>query len=313
MFGTESPPVATITASASSGAAPSQLDAPAGRPSARARSPASPAGTARRAGRASASRPSRTSRARFDAGNSLADSGSSTSGRPSSRSKNAICSASGHERRILRSVLGEESVTKRDSSTRVGRMLQRPPPLMRILRPPSRVRSSSSVSAPAAAAKIAAIEPAAPAPMTATRRVGIGGMYYSSRLATSTEASCFRSAPPPCCWRPPRSPGPRSRRPAALRGFTAESARAEREWESKFQAIPDPDSLREYMRVLSARPHHLGSPRDSANAAWILDRFRAWGLDAQIETFHVLFPTPLERVVELVRPRLSSPACGSPR
>jgi N-acetylated-alpha-linked acidic dipeptidase len=87
-----------------------------------------------------------------------------------------------------------------------------------------------------------------------------------------------------------------------MRGFSAESARAERAWETKFQAVPAPDSLREYMRVLSARPHHLGSARDSANAAWILDRFRSWGLDAHIETFHVLFPTPRERVVELVGP-----------
>ena len=71
-------------------------------------------------------------------------------------------------------VLGDESVTNRRSSTRAGRMLQRPPPLMRILRPPSRVRSSSRVSAPPTAAKIAAMVPAAPAPITATRR-GTGG------------------------------------------------------------------------------------------------------------------------------------------
>ena len=86
------------------------------------------------------------------------------------------------------------------------------------------------------------------------------------------------------------------------RGFTAASAGTQREWEAKFQAIPDPDSLRAYMRVLSARPHHLGSPGDSTNAAWILERFRGWGLDARIETFHVLFPTPLERRVELLAP-----------
>ena len=104
---------------------------------------------------------------------------------------------------------------------------------------------------------------------------------------------------------PPDAPAPR--------GFTTESARAEREWEAKFQTIPDPDSLREYMRILSARPHHLSSPRDSTNAAWLLGRFRSWGLDARIETFQVLFPTPLERVVELVAPhrfsaRLREPA-----
>jgi N-acetylated-alpha-linked acidic dipeptidase len=108
-------------------------------------------------------------------------------------------------------------------------------------------------------------------------------------------------------------PGPASTDGAPLRGFSAASARVQRDWEAKFQGIPSPDSLREYMRVLSARPHHLGSARDSANAAWILERFRSWGLDARIETFQVLFPTPRERLVELVGPgrfraRLREPA-----
>ncbi|HET8835079.1 MAG TPA: M28 family peptidase, partial [Gemmatimonadales bacterium] len=87
-----------------------------------------------------------------------------------------------------------------------------------------------------------------------------------------------------------------------IRGFTGVSARSEREWERKFLAIPTPDSLRESMRYLSARPHHLGSARDSTNAAWLLARLRGWGLDAHIESFTVLFPTPRERLVELVGP-----------
>jgi N-acetylated-alpha-linked acidic dipeptidase len=87
-----------------------------------------------------------------------------------------------------------------------------------------------------------------------------------------------------------------------IRGFSSQSVPAERQLETKFRAIPQPDSMREAMRFLSARPHHLGSARDSVNADWILQRFRAWGWDAHIETFRVLFPTPLERVVELVAP-----------
>jgi len=87
-----------------------------------------------------------------------------------------------------------------------------------------------------------------------------------------------------------------------LRGFTSESARAERDWEKKFASVPSPDSLRSYMRRLSARPHHVGSPYDQDNAEWILARFKSFGLDAHIETFDVLFPTPIERVVELVAP-----------
>jgi len=65
---------------------------------------------------------------------------------------------------------------------------------------------------------------------------------------------------------------------------------------------PSPDSLREYMRRLSARPHHVGSPYDKDNAEWLLAKFQTFGLDAHIETFDVLFPTPKERVVELVAP-----------
>jgi N-acetylated-alpha-linked acidic dipeptidase len=99
---------------------------------------------------------------------------------------------------------------------------------------------------------------------------------------------------------------------APLRGFTAQSARAERQWEEKFRAAAEPDTMREAMRFLSARPHHVGSVRDSLNAEWILRKFREWGLDARIETFQVLFPTPKERVVELVAPRHFNAALREP-
>ena len=51
------------------------------------------------------------------------------------------------------------------------------------------------------------------------------------------------------------------------------------------------------MRRLSARPHHVGSPYDKDNAEWILAHFQEWGLDAHIESFDVLFPTPKVRVL----------------
>src|SRR6185436_19864762 len=56
----------------------------------------------------------------------------------------------------------------------------------------------------------------------------------------------------------------------------------------------------EYMRLMAARPHHLGSPYGKQNAEWILARFKEWGWDASIESYDVLFPTPKERVVELL-------------
>jgi N-acetylated-alpha-linked acidic dipeptidase len=85
-----------------------------------------------------------------------------------------------------------------------------------------------------------------------------------------------------------------------LFGFSAESSRAERQWEEKFKAIPSPDNLRAYMKQLSARPHNVGSPYDKENAEWILAKFKEFGLDAHLEQFDVLYPTPKERAVELV-------------
>jgi N-acetylated-alpha-linked acidic dipeptidase len=88
----------------------------------------------------------------------------------------------------------------------------------------------------------------------------------------------------------------------SLPGFSAEAARTQREWEAKFRAIPDPANLRTYMQRLSARPHHVGSPYDKDNAEWLAAKLKSFGLDAQIETFDVLFPTPKERALELVAP-----------
>src|SRR2546428_5531529 len=76
----------------------------------------------------------------------------------------------------------------------------------------------------------------------------------------------------------------------------------ESSWEEKFRAIPQADSIKERMRALSAEPHHVGSAADKRNAEWIRDQMKSWGLDATIEEFDVLFPTPKERVLELTEP-----------
>ncbi|MBV9760704.1 MAG: M28 family peptidase [Acidobacteriaceae bacterium] len=88
-----------------------------------------------------------------------------------------------------------------------------------------------------------------------------------------------------------------------LDGYTPASSRAERDWETKFRAIPSPENQREYMRRLTAHPHHVGSPYDKTNAEWLLAQFKQWGFDAHIENFEVLFPTPKEEKLELLAPR----------
>ncbi|MBV8860012.1 MAG: M28 family peptidase [Acidobacteria bacterium] len=100
-----------------------------------------------------------------------------------------------------------------------------------------------------------------------------------------------------------------------LSGFTPARAGQQRALEARFDALLKRESLREWMRRLSARPHHVGSAYDKDNAEFIAGLFRSWGYDAQIETFDVLFPTPKTRVLELTAPeyfsyaaRLAEPA-----
>ena len=87
-----------------------------------------------------------------------------------------------------------------------------------------------------------------------------------------------------------------------LLGYSSQSSQQQRDWEKKFRDGIVPGNIRENMRRLSARPHHVGSPYDKDNAEWLLSKFKEYGFDAHIETFSVLFPTPKERVVELLEP-----------
>jgi len=85
-----------------------------------------------------------------------------------------------------------------------------------------------------------------------------------------------------------------------LRGYTAEHAAAEAQWEQKYREIPDAARIRENSRHLTARPHHVGSAYDKENAEWIAAQWRSFGLDAKIEVFDSLYPTPKLRKLELL-------------
>jgi len=87
--------------------------------------------------------------------------------------------------------------------------------------------------------------------------------------------------------------------PAGLRGFTSASAAQQRDIEQKFRAVAKPENLREHMRVISAEPHHAGSPGSRKVAEYVLGQFKASGLDARIEEFEALMPYPTERSLEL--------------
>ena len=73
--------------------------------------------------------------------------------------------------------------------------------------------------------------------------------------------------------------------------------------EKKFDAEIHPDELRDWMKTMASEPNQVGSPHDKANADYELALFKDWGWDAHIETFEVLYPTPISESLELLGDR----------
>jgi N-acetylated-alpha-linked acidic dipeptidase len=90
--------------------------------------------------------------------------------------------------------------------------------------------------------------------------------------------------------------------PDRMFGYTKEAAAAQRTLEEKFDQQLKAANLDTWLKKLTARPHHVGSPYGKANAEYMRDLFRSWGYQAEIESYQVLFPTPKVRLLELVGP-----------
>ena len=89
-----------------------------------------------------------------------------------------------------------------------------------------------------------------------------------------------------------------------ISGFYQKNIDKELNLESAFDKNLSKENIGETIKRLSAKPHNISSPGSKENAEYILSLYKKWGWDAQIETFHVLFPTPKTRVLEMISPTL---------
>ena len=85
-------------------------------------------------------------------------------------------------------------------------------------------------------------------------------------------------------------------------GFPGKRTVEQRELERRFDSYLRSEDLQNWMKYLSARPHHVGSPYGSDVADFLASQFKMWGYDTEIEEFQVLFPTPKTRVLEMLEP-----------
>nr|WKN34959.1 transferrin receptor-like dimerization domain-containing protein [Tunicatimonas sp. TK19036] len=88
----------------------------------------------------------------------------------------------------------------------------------------------------------------------------------------------------------------------SIMGFSKESAARQLSLEAEFDELLKADNLDEWMKYMSARPHHVGSPYDKKVVDFIAEKFEDWGFDVKVESFNVLFPTPKVRLLEMTAP-----------
>lgn len=72
------------------------------------------------------------------------------------------------------------------------------------------------------------------------------------------------------------------------------------ELEKRFDALINPADMDGWMKQMAYEPNHVGSPHDKANAEFMLAQFKAWGWDARIDSYEVLYPTPVSETLEIV-------------
>jgi N-acetylated-alpha-linked acidic dipeptidase len=72
--------------------------------------------------------------------------------------------------------------------------------------------------------------------------------------------------------------------------------------EKTFLAVPDPMLAKQHLQFLTQWPHVAGSPEDRRNADYVLDKYKAAGLDAYIQPYKVWMGLPLDIRVEMVAP-----------
>lgn len=88
----------------------------------------------------------------------------------------------------------------------------------------------------------------------------------------------------------------------SILGFTAENAKKQLALEKSFESKLSAANLDKWMKLMAAQPHWVGTEFGAKNAKWIQKQFNSWGYDAKIETYHVLFPYPKTRLLELTGP-----------
>src|SRR5216110_1981610 len=87
-----------------------------------------------------------------------------------------------------------------------------------------------------------------------------------------------------------------------LRGFTVTSSAVEVERERELKAAPTAKLNEADFDVMTAEPHHTGSPYQIKLADYVGNQFKQFGIESTRYEYSVLLPWPGQRRIEIVAP-----------
>ena len=87
-----------------------------------------------------------------------------------------------------------------------------------------------------------------------------------------------------------------------IRGFSAASSALELERERELKASPSPKTAEADFDVMTAEPHHTGSPYEIKLADYVAGQFKSFGIESEKYEYSVLLPWPGQRRIDIVAP-----------
>jgi len=89
---------------------------------------------------------------------------------------------------------------------------------------------------------------------------------------------------------------------ARIRGFSAAASAAETARETTLRAMPSAKAAEADFDVMTAEPHHTGSPYEIKLADYVSDQFKQIGIESTKYEYSVLLPWPKQRRIDIVAP-----------
>jgi N-acetylated-alpha-linked acidic dipeptidase len=89
---------------------------------------------------------------------------------------------------------------------------------------------------------------------------------------------------------------------ARIRGFSAAASAAQAARENTLKAMPSAKAAEADFDVMTAEPHHTGSPYEIKLADYVSDQFKQIGIESTKYEYSVLLPWPKQRRIDIVAP-----------